>query len=288
MPILLLFAFASGLITILAPCIWPLLPVVLSSSGTGGRLKPFGVTLGIMTSFTVVTLTISYLVRFLHFDPDILRFFAVAVLAFMGFTLAVPALTRLMEGWVAWATGLFGVTPRSNKSGFTGGFVIGASLGLVWAPCAGPILATIATLAATQSVNLQVVLVTLAYVVGIGIPLFLFANAGRALFTQNRRIAKYTPRIQQAFGVIMIVTALSIYTNYDKVVEAKLLDFVHSYSGLINQFEGHVRSQLDSLKSAPLAAKAPAPTPTTAAPKELTAADLRDMGAAPNFEGINQ
>jgi cytochrome c biogenesis protein CcdA/thiol-disulfide isomerase/thioredoxin len=282
MVILLVFAFASGLITILAPCIWPLLPVILSSSSTGGKLKPFGVTLGIMFSFTVFTLTLSYLVRILHFDPNILRLIAVVVIAFLGVTLAVPSLTRILEGALASMTGRFGPAARSKKSGFTGGFVTGSSLGLVWSPCAGPILATIATLAATQAVSLQVVALTVTYVVGIGIPLFLFASAGKWFFTKSRSIAKYTPRIQQVFGVIMIVTALAIYTNYDKTVEARLLDFVPSYSSFINQFEGHVQTQLNTLKPNSPAVQ----SPVNNAPKPVAATDLPDLGAAADFTGI--
>ena len=297
MVILLLFAFASGLITILAPCIWPLLPVILSSSSTGGKLKPFGVTLGIMFSFTVFTLSLSYLVRLLHFDPNILRLIAVVVIGFLGLTLAVPSLTRLLEGALLGLTGRFGGVTRSNKSGFTGGFVTGSSLGLVWSPCAGPILATIATLAATQSVNLQVVALTVTYVVGIGIPLFLFASAGKWVFTKSRRVAKYTPRIQQVFGVVMIVTALAIYNNYDKTVEARLLDFVPSYSNFVNQFEGRVQGQLNGLRTDSMAAKAPADNasanngaansgPVNNSPKPAAATDLQDLGAAPDFTGI--
>ncbi len=302
MVLLLLFAFASGLITILAPCIWPLLPVILSSSSTGGKLKPVGVTLGIMFSFTVFTLSLSYLVRILHFDPNILRIFAVVVIGFLGLTLAVPSLTRLLEGAVTGITGRFGGATRSNKSGFTGGFVTGSSLGLVWSPCAGPILATIATLAATQAVNLQVIVLTVTYVVGIGIPLFLFASAGKWFFTKSRRVAKYTPRIQQVFGVVMIVTALAIYNNYDKTVEARLLDFVPSYSTFVNQFEGQVQGQLNGLRSESLAAKAPAGGgavkndtsnanagnngPVNSSLKPVSASDLQDLGPAPDFTGI--
>lgn len=84
MLILLLFAFLSGLVTILAPCIWPLLPIILSSSATGDKGKPFGITLGIVLSFALFTLAISYLITIIPFDPNILRLFAVVVIAFLG------------------------------------------------------------------------------------------------------------------------------------------------------------------------------------------------------------
>ncbi len=71
MSILLIFAFISGLITIAAPCIWPILPIVLSATSSGGHKKPLGITLGIMTSFAFFTLAISYIVKIIPFDPNI-------------------------------------------------------------------------------------------------------------------------------------------------------------------------------------------------------------------------
>jgi cytochrome c biogenesis protein CcdA len=88
------------------------------------------------------------------------------------------------------------------------------SLGIVWSPCAGPILVAIATLAATGKVTFSAVLVTLAYVTGVGIPLFVIAYGGRKVITQTRFLSRYTGRIQQVFGAIMLLTAIVIYTNY--------------------------------------------------------------------------
>ncbi len=249
MLILLIFAFLSGLVTIVAPCIWPLLPIVLSSSTTGGKSKSLGITLGIMISFSFFTLTISYLVQFFHFDPNILRILAVIIIGFLGLTLIIPQLSAILEAWVSKISGKIGGN-QFKRAGFIGGLITGLSLGIVWAPCAGPILATIATLAATKAVNFQVVLVTLVYVTGIGIPLFFFSYAGSLVFTKSHALSPYTGRIQQIFGVIMILTALAIYTNYDKVIEANLLNAIPSYSQFLLKLETNqaVTQGLDTLK----------------------------------------
>ena len=253
MAVLLLFAFLSGLVTIAAPCIWPLLPIVLSTSATGGHRKPFGVTLGIITSFAFFTLTLSYIVKIIPLDPNALRFVAVVIIAFFGLTLIIPKLNQLVEGAVSKLSAKFAGAGKNQGSGFVSGFITGAALGIVWAPCAGPILATIATLAATQSVNLSIVLVTIAYVIGVGIPLFLFAFLGQRIFTRTRGVSKYTGRIQQVFGVVMIITALLILTGYDRVLQAKLLDVFPSYSNFLNKLESNdaVTKQLDSLRKVP-------------------------------------
>lgn len=248
MGILLIFAFVSGLITIAAPCIWPLLPILLTSTATGGHRKPLGVVIGIISSFAVFTLTISYIIKIIPFDPNVLRLFAVVVIGLLGLTLLIPKLSSFLEGYVSRLSGKFSIQNQGN--GLWAGLITGLALGIVWSPCAGPILATIATLAATSRVNSAIILVTFVYVLGIGIPLFLFATFGRFIFTKSRSISKYTGRIQQVFGVIMILTAVSIYTNFDKTLQIKLLDLSPSYGNILTKFEtsDKVKQQLDRLK----------------------------------------
>jgi cytochrome c biogenesis protein CcdA/thiol-disulfide isomerase/thioredoxin len=249
MLILLLFAFVSGLLTILAPCIWPLLPIVFSASSTGGKTKPLGITLGVILSFTFFTLALSYLIKIIPFDPNVIRLLAVAVLIFFGLVFLIPSWNIRVEGFLSHLSGKIG-SVKKNDNGFLAGFLIGFSLGIVWSPCAGPILGTIAVLASTQSVNISVIILTLVYVTGIGIPLFIFATVGNKIVNQSRFLNKYLGKIQQLFGVIMILTALAILTNFDKTLEARLLNFFPSYSDFVNKFESNqaVKTQLDQLK----------------------------------------
>lgn len=291
---LLGFAFLAGLVTILAPCIWPLLPIVLSSAAAGKtHARPLGITLGIMLSFTFFTLAISLLVSLFHLDPNVIRLFAVAVLVFLGLSMIIPALSRLTESWVSTLAGKFGQTGQSQGSDFGSGFVTGLSLGVVWTPCSGPILASIATLAATGQVTFSVVLVTLAYVTGVGAPLFIFAYGGQRVIGKIRFMSSYTGRVQQVFGVLMLLTALAIYTNYDKVLQLKLLDVFPSYSSVLTSFEKNsiVKEQLDILKGKKSASRTtdinglfnenkPAPefigiTKWLNSPKPLTIKDLK-------------
>ncbi|HVZ67301.1 MAG TPA: cytochrome c biogenesis protein DipZ [Patescibacteria group bacterium] len=245
---LLFFAFLSGLVTIAAPCIWPLLPIVLSSSALGGHRRPLGLTLGILTSFGLITLSISYLVKLLGFDANLLRLIAVIILLFLGLTLLLPPLTRIVEGLVSRFAGRFG--GANTGTGFWPGFLAGLALGVVWAPCAGPILATIATLSATRAVGFQIIIVTIVYLIGVGIPLFIFSYAGQKFIQKSRVFNKYTGVVQKIFGVIIILTALLIFTNYDKVIAANLLDAVPSYSNFINNLEGNsaVTKELNAIK----------------------------------------
>jgi cytochrome c biogenesis protein CcdA/thiol-disulfide isomerase/thioredoxin len=286
MTILLIFAFISGLVTILAPCIWPLLPIVLSSSAIGGNhRRPLGITLGILLSFGILTLTISYLVSAFRFDPEILRYFAVGILLILGGTLIFPPLTRIIESIVSRFAGRVGQGGQ-NRTGFIGGFITGLALGVVWTPCAGPILAAIATLSATRAVNFQIVLVTIVYLIGVGIPLFIFAYAGQKVVTRSRFLNRYTGNIQKIFGVIIIVTAMLIATGYDRVLQAKLLDAVPAYSKFIVDLESNdtVQKQLENItggKDDDMVGKAFNPMPGD------KKSDLFNANTpAPNFIGI--
>jgi cytochrome c biogenesis protein CcdA/thiol-disulfide isomerase/thioredoxin len=248
--ILFFFAFLSGLISIFAPCIWPLLPIVLASTAKGERKKPLGITLGILVSFGLFTLTISYVLRIIPIDPSYLRYISVFIIGFFGLTLLIPKLSATLEASLSRLSGRVKLSKSGSNDGFIQGLITGISLGIVWTPCAGPILATIAVLSATQSVNINVVIMTFFYLTGVGIPLFLLATLGKKLFSRTRLLSNYTGKLQQIFGIVIIITAILIFTNNDKVLEGRLLDMFPAYSQILTTFESqqNVKTQLDNLK----------------------------------------
>lgn len=254
MATLLFFAFLSGVITIFAPCIWPILPIVLSASVGGGR-RPLGIALGIAASFSFFTLALSYIVHIIPFDPNIIRMIAVLVIGALGLSLTIPMISRVLEGWVSRVSSRFAPAASSSigaQSGFRGGFFVGISLGAVWSPCAGPILAAVATFAATRAVSIEVVFLTLAFAAGVAIPLFLLALLGNRAFEKSRLLNRYTGRIQQVFGVIMVLAAIAIYAGFDKQLQTKLLDLFPSYGSFVTSIEENdaVSSALEQLGGA--------------------------------------
>ena len=275
-------AFISGLFTILAPCIWPLLPIVLADvTQSKSKRRPLGITVGVAISFAVLTLSISELESSIGLSPNFLRKVAVVVLLVLGFSMVVPALSRKLEARISSLAGRFGGVGKNQRSDFSGGFITGLALGIVWTPCSGPILASIATLAATNKVSLQVVIVTLFYVAGVSIPLFGFAVGGQRLLAKSRRLSKHTARIQIASGVVLIVTAVAIYTNYDKTLEAKLLNAIPSYSNALTKIESTstITKDLSKLKG------------TENVPSTLTADQsglFNAKGKAPELVGITK
>lgn len=250
MILLIFFAFLSGIVTIFSPCIWPILPIVLSAGVSGGKQKPLGIVLGLMFSFTFFTLMITSLLKVIPIHPDTFRLMAVAVISILGLSLVVPAIGRYVESLISRLSEIGGGT-LEKKHGFKGGFITGFALGIVWSPCAGPILATVATIAATQTLSAGVVLVTIAFVLGVGIPLFIFALLGQHLMNKMKAVSSYTTRIQQVFGVVMIVSAIALYMGFDLYLQTKFSEFcTQNGITIFDQFQTNpiVTDELENLR----------------------------------------
>ena len=112
-------AFIAGLLTILAPCIWPLLPIVLADvTQSNSKRRPLGITAGVALSYAFFTLAISALESTLGLNPNVLRKLAVVVLLVVGLSMVVPALSRRMEASISRISGKFGGMGRNQRSDF--------------------------------------------------------------------------------------------------------------------------------------------------------------------------
>lgn len=247
MILLVVFAFLAGIVTILSPCILPILPIILSSSFGGkeiGRARPIGVVAGFVASFTFFTLFLSTIVRISGISADTLRFFSVIVIALFGISFLIPQFQLLVEKLFS---KLARFAPQSNtKTGFGSGFLIGLSLGLLWTPCVGPILASIISLAITGAVTLDAFIITLAYSLGTAIPMFAIMIGGQNFLRRVPWLLANSVNIQKAFGVLMIVTALGILTNMDRKFQTFILDRFPQYGVGLTKFEDNelIRKEL--------------------------------------------
>jgi cytochrome c biogenesis protein CcdA/thiol-disulfide isomerase/thioredoxin len=298
MVVLMTFAFLAGTATVLSPCILPILPAVLASAVGSTRWRPLGMVLGLVVSFAFFTLTLTTIVSLFGVSADLLRLGGAVVIGLFGVVMIVP---RLQHKFEELATYMPNVGWGGEGKGFVSGALVGASLGLVWAPCAGPILAAVTTVVATNRISPQAVFVTLAYAFGAGVPMLAIAYGGRRVISRVDAINKHTVALQRSFGVVMVAFALTFFVGLDRQVQAALVqgvpvEWTNALIGLEDRPE--VRDALDDIRGrrpeAPSGAAqaAPAPQIVDSQPAEsrdaglLPASELPDMGPAPELEGI--
>lgn len=255
MLLLLIFSFLAGVVTILSPCILPILPIVLSGSITGGKRRPLGIITGFIISFTLFTLFLTSIVKATGISADALRGISVFIILGFGLSLLIPQFQVLSERLFTRLSSL--VADKINKKktnptedGFISGILVGVSLGLVWTPCVGPILASVITLAFTGSVTGSAFLITLAYSIGTSIPMLGITYGGRQLLQKNPWLVQNTANLHKAFGVIMIVTAVSIFFNIDRKFQALVLEKFPGYGVGLTKLEDNplVRSELEKIQ----------------------------------------
>src|SRR5436190_4487715 len=219
-------ALLAGVATVAAPCTLPVLPILLGASvGQTSRLRPAAIALGFVVSFSFVALLLNALTRALDFDPNILRDGATVLLVAFGLLMIFPAAWDRLTAQIATLAAGSGTAALATGRGAAGGFVLGVSLGLVWTPCAGPVLGSILTLVATSQDIAWASVLLVVYAIGAALPMLAIAYGGQAATTRVRSIARYSPRLQQAFGAVVIAFALLSYFQYDTLIVAWLTGF---------------------------------------------------------------
>ena len=209
MILLIVFALVAGAGTALSPCVLPVLPAVLSAGMTGGRRRPLGVVAGLALSFTFATVALVYVIAALGLPNDLVRTVAIVTLLVFGVLLLVPPLADPVEAWIS------RIVPgpaRRRGDGFGSGVVVGASLGFVYAPCAGPILAGVITVSAAQDFTFGRLAVAFAYSLGSAVVLYVLILGGRRA---TDRLGAHRGRIQTAMGVVMLAVAFVMIANLD-------------------------------------------------------------------------
>jgi cytochrome c biogenesis protein CcdA/thiol-disulfide isomerase/thioredoxin len=208
--LLILFGFVAGAATALSPCVLPVLPIALSAGATGGRRRPAGIVAGLAVSFTFATVALVYVISALGLPDDLLRKLAIFVLIAFGVSLMIPPLAARLEATMSGFAARAGV--RTGGEGFWSGTVVGAGLGLVYAPCAGPILAGVITVSASQPFTAGRLAVALSYGVGSAVVLYFLMLGGRRVIAP---LARRGVGLQIAMGAVMVFVALAMLRNYD-------------------------------------------------------------------------
>ncbi|MDO8560289.1 MAG: cytochrome c biogenesis CcdA family protein [bacterium] len=230
LPSLLALSAFSGALTIAAPCILSLLPVMLGSALGQHRLRPLFIVLGLVSSFTAFGLVFATFTRFFGLNRVQFRQIAVWLIFFFGLALLFPHQYERLTVWGKALRSRLALRLRGRNSppspqpprlrtGLRGAFVLGASMGLAWVPCAGPVLGVIFTIAASQESYGTAALLFAAYAVGAGVPLLVIGYGGNWIAARTRFLAGKTELVRRVAGALLAMMGLLMITEVDRKLE---------------------------------------------------------------------
>ena len=300
MLIVLGFAFVAGVLTILAPCTLPVVPLVFGAAATGGRPRTLGILIGFSLTFVLAAVVLAAALAAAGLTTDRLRFASAVVLGLVGLTLVSGRIEALAGRGLA-PVGAYGTSLAAGRpgDGLVGGLVLGGAIGLVWAPCVGPIMAAVIATAVVHGPSVETVVIGLAYVAGAIVPIAIIAGWGRrASHTMEGAVRR--GRLRSGLGATMLVTAALVATGLDFTLEDRVATVLPAGWGsalLAVEQQPDIQQELDMLRTdrttspaarganpvAPGAADLPAPV-ASSLPANVA---LEDLGPAPELAGID-
>ncbi len=295
--ILVLVAVLAGAFSVLTPCVLVMLPAILAVTGGAGRRRVLGVLVGVEVSFVGISLLAAVALQALGLPARTQELVAVAIIGLLGITLLVPALHDRFQLLTSRLISRVPGVSSGGGDGFRGGVAGGLGLGLVWAPCAGPILAAITAGANTDGFTTRSVVMAIGFGIGMLGPLLLVLKGGHATAARLRRSVG-TRRLDVAMGGAMVATAALIATGGFTKFNQQVAERVNLTSTPIAGFE---RGALDRIAEDDLARVRASASGTTAAGErpsdaelELTGypesggGELANLGPAPELEGVGR
>ena len=233
--LLLGIAVGAGVITAISPCVFPVLPILFAA---GSSRRPLAIIAGLVASFATFTLFATWILEQLHLPQDFLRNVAIALLFLLAATLVFPKFALLVE------RPFTRLSRRVPGNDLGGGFLLGASLGLVFVPCAGPVLAAISANAARVHFGWRTIFVTVFYALGAAIPMLIVAYLGE---NATRRLRASVPQLRPILGIVMALAALAIVFNADQKLQTWFPNYTNFFQSKVEN-NGVARKELANLQ----------------------------------------
>lgn len=202
-------ALTEGLGLALSPCILLVLQLILAASATGGKTRPLQIILGFILSFSIFSLVSRQILASTGIQQDQIQFGAYLLLLLFGLVMLIPQLENRFAALTS------GLADRANRlsygrltTGPWGGLALGALIGVVWTPCAGPILA-VALLQVIQSqTDAEAILTITAFSTGAALPMLVIGYFGNAATGYVRALSRHAVLIRRSMGILIVVFAL--------------------------------------------------------------------------------
>lgn len=220
------WAWLAGVLTLINPCVLPLLPVIIAGAFQGNRHGPIYMALGLTVSFTVVGVLVTAFGHLIGLSESTINTTAAVMMVLFGIILLVPkAQEKLATAAAPLASGANSRMDAVQSKGGFGQFLIGMLLGAVWSPCVGPTLGGAIGLAASGEGLLQATLIMLSFGVGVSTILLLLSYGSRELLNRRRdRLMKWMPWAKPIMGVALILVGVAILLQWNKAIDIWLLD----------------------------------------------------------------
>ncbi|OZI40577.1 cytochrome C biogenesis protein [Bordetella genomosp. 1] len=221
-------ALLAGMLTVASPCVLPLLPILLGSSvEQSHRMRPAFVVAGFVLAFAALGIALSLLTSISTGTHEAVRNVSVALLAVFGLMRIWPQPYDWLMARIGGPISRLAAVGDRASNGNAGGFLLGLSLGAVWTPCAGPVLASILVLAAKAQDLGHSSLLLFCYALGAGIPMLAIAYGGKVAATRVRGIARHSVTLQRLFGLLLVLTAIAIHFQFDVQAYAWIANLFH-------------------------------------------------------------
>ena len=222
----LIFAFLAGLLTLINPCVLPVLPLVLASALQAHRLGPVALAIGMATSFVILGIGIAAAGRSIGLSEDSVARAGALVMMGFGLIMLVP---RFNAGF-AFATAGFAARAdhgidQIDRQGLRGQALTGALLGAVWSPCVGPTLGGAISLASQGSDLIYAAAVMTSFAFGVCVVILTLAYTARATFLRHRaRLQRLADYSKPVMGAVLLGVGAMIFFRFNRVLETWLLD----------------------------------------------------------------
>ncbi len=218
--------FAAGSLSVLSPCVLPLVPILIGTAASAHRRGPLALAAGLTLSFAVIGVLLASAGAGLGLDQTVFR--SIAALMLLGFGVLLLS-TGLQERFAVAASGASSagqsMLSRLTLDGLSGQFVLGLLLGVVWSPCVGPTLGATITLASQGQQLAQVMLLMALFGLGAGLPLVILGSLSReAMLRMRGRLLAAGQQGKKVLGAVMLLLAVFILTGLDKRFETWVLD----------------------------------------------------------------